>query len=211
MKTKFNKNEKLTDKAFSRLVLTSVLGILVCIVCLCSSTYAWFTSSKTSAQNSIGAGNFDLVISVSKDNGTEPATDIAVTESATDDGVWSCNLTPGKYVVTLTVTADTTVKGYCAVKVGNEPEKRTEAIIGENCVAAQGRAVTSPFTFEIEITGDEETTVIFTSKWGEAANPDIVMSPTESDSDVSEGTTEESTEESTEDITEESTEETTEA
>ena len=38
-------NEKLSDKAFARLALTSILGILVCIICLCSTTYAWFTGS----------------------------------------------------------------------------------------------------------------------------------------------------------------------
>ncbi len=38
-------NRKLSDKVFARLALTSILGILVCIICLCSTTYAWFTGS----------------------------------------------------------------------------------------------------------------------------------------------------------------------
>jgi len=37
--------EKLSDKAFARLSVTSILGILVCIICLCSTTYAWFSGS----------------------------------------------------------------------------------------------------------------------------------------------------------------------
>ena len=59
---------KLTDKAFSRLVLTSVLAIIVCIVCLCSTTYAWFTDSAPSNENEIKmAETFDLTVTVTKD------------------------------------------------------------------------------------------------------------------------------------------------
>ena len=45
--------EKLSDKAFARLALTSILGILVCIICLCSTTYAWFTGSVPNDNNKI--------------------------------------------------------------------------------------------------------------------------------------------------------------
>ena len=61
------KPDKLTDKAFLRLAVTSILAILVCIVCLCSTTFAWFKDSAPSAANSIKtADECDLSVQVSK-------------------------------------------------------------------------------------------------------------------------------------------------
>ena len=61
-------NEKLSDKAFARLALTSILGILVCIICLCSTTYAWFTGSVQVDSNTLKAADACLLsVSVYKD------------------------------------------------------------------------------------------------------------------------------------------------
>ena len=66
-------NEKLSDKAFARLALTSILGILVCIICLCSTTYAWFTGSVQVDNNTFKAADACLLsVSVYKD-GAEKA------------------------------------------------------------------------------------------------------------------------------------------
>ena len=60
--------EKLSDKAFARLALTSILGILVCIICLCSTTYAWFTGSVRVKGNKFKAADMCLIsVSVYKD------------------------------------------------------------------------------------------------------------------------------------------------
>ena len=56
---KMNKAEdKITDKAFSRAVITSVFGIIVCLIMLGSATWAWFAKETTSASNAINTGNF---------------------------------------------------------------------------------------------------------------------------------------------------------
>ena len=66
-------NEKLSDKAFARIALTSILGILVCIICLCSTTYAWFTGSVQVKGNKFKAADTCLIsVSVYKD-GAEKA------------------------------------------------------------------------------------------------------------------------------------------
>ena len=36
-------DEKITEKAFSKNIIVSIAGILLSIVMLCSTTYAWFT------------------------------------------------------------------------------------------------------------------------------------------------------------------------
>lgn len=61
--------DKLTDKAFSRLLFTSVLGIVICLVCLCSATWAWFSDSIPSDNNNIQSASECLLdVSVYKDS-----------------------------------------------------------------------------------------------------------------------------------------------
>ena len=60
--------EKLSDKAFARLAITSILGILVCIICLCSTTYACFSGSVQVDINTLKAADACLIsVSVYKD------------------------------------------------------------------------------------------------------------------------------------------------
>ena len=65
---KSKSDEKLTDKAFMRLAITSIAGILICIVCLCSSTYAWFSDSTPSGTNEIKSSQCTLTVSVEAEN-----------------------------------------------------------------------------------------------------------------------------------------------
>ena len=145
---KQNKNtDKLTDKAFSRMMLTSVLGILVCLVCLCSATWAWFTADVASSNNTLMSGSFDLEVSVN-DVKLERSTDRANVHTFEKAGL---------YTVTLKMTEDTTVtKGYCVITVNGKPYK-TASI---NNVDG-----TNPFKFMLDVEEDGMT-VKFTSAWG---------------------------------------------
>ncbi len=151
------KDEKITEKAFSQSLLISAFSILLCLVALCSMTYAWFTSETTSTGNTLVSGSFDLVITVTKDN-----TDYHVTADANNDGVWNCNLTDaGTYTVTLKFKEGSSVKGHCVVKVGDGDFKHTAAITN-----------TDPtMTFFITVT--EKTPVVFEPIWGIVVDPDI--------------------------------------
>ena len=137
---------KLTDKAFSRLVLTSVLAIIVCIVCLCSTTYAWFTDSAPSNENEIKmAETFDLTVTVTKD-GT-PLADI-------ENGV---ELEAGVvYTVTLSLPAGS-ASCYCVITAGGNTYV-SDYIVSHNDPEPR----TLSFTMTVETT----QTVTFTSKWG---------------------------------------------
>lgn len=53
MEKQNNKNGKLMDEAFTRLVVMSLLAVCICIVCLCSTTFAWFSDSVPSNGNEI--------------------------------------------------------------------------------------------------------------------------------------------------------------
>jgi hypothetical protein len=78
-------NQKITDKAFTRFVATSVFGILVCIACLCSSTFAWFNVSQDSSHNIISAGRFDHTVEV-QITGTENGT-VVIAPAADGNGM----------------------------------------------------------------------------------------------------------------------------
>ena len=102
-------NEKLSDKAFARLALTSILGILVCIICLCSTTYAWFTGSVQGGNNTIQTANACLLsVSVYKD-GAE-----VVGTSAADENGETLELSQGTYTVTLTLPKES-ASGYLII------------------------------------------------------------------------------------------------
>ena len=148
----------ISDRAFSRLLLTSVLGILICIACLCTASYAWFSDSAPSKGNQINmATDCKLEVTVSE-------SDVAL-ENITN-GV---ELEVGKtYEVQLSLPADT-ASGYCLITAGGKTYY-TDYILRHSEPVAQ----TVTFTLTVE----ETQTVVFTPRWGIYA----------ADSDVTEGT-----------------------
>lgn len=143
-KQNINKNDKLTDKAFSRLVLTSIMGILVCMICLCSTTFAWFTDSAPSEGNEIKMSDeCGLTVTVMQDG-----TPLDNIESGVelDSGV--------EYTVTLYLPSDTS-SGYCLISAGGNTYY-TDYILRNS----QPQTVT--FKLKVETT----QTVVFTPRWG---------------------------------------------
>ena len=67
-------------KATKRALILSIISMLICVVMLAGTTFAWFTDSVTSGKNTIVAGNLDVELEYSKDystwNTVEGATDI---------------------------------------------------------------------------------------------------------------------------------------
>ena len=107
-------NEKLSDKAFARLALTSILGILVCIICLCSTTYAWFTGGVQVDNNTLKAADACLLsVSVYKDGAEE-----ALATVNTENPVTLENM-QGKYTVTLTLPKES-ASGYLIITAGDQ-------------------------------------------------------------------------------------------
>ena len=164
------KDEKITEKAFLQSVIISVVGFLLCIVVLCTMTYAWFSSETSSTANTLMSGSFDVTISVSEvEDGVAAASTIEA--ESNNEGKYSYTLDAGTYEICLTLTEGSNVKGYCVVKIGSDEERHTDAIIGENTANVEAADITNPFTFKITLT--EETTVILEPRWGIAAVSDI--------------------------------------
>ena len=146
--------EMLSDKAFISLLLTSFLGIFLCIVCLCTSTFAWFSDSAPSQGNEIKIAD-DCLLSVTVSLNGNALTDI-------EDGV---QLVAGKtYKVTLSLPGNT-ASGYCLISAGGNTYY-TDYILRHN------EPVDQKVTFDLMV--EETQTVKFTPRWGiYAAESDV--------------------------------------
>lgn len=58
------KDEKITEKAFSQSLIISVVSILLCLVALCSVTWAWFSSEISSSSSDIKSAYCDVNVTV---------------------------------------------------------------------------------------------------------------------------------------------------
>lgn len=110
--------EKSADAGIKRMMLTSVLGMLICVVCLAGTTWAWFTANSgiddTNKPLSVETAQVKVDVNInSQDNctvsGGNPKTIITIAENK--------NLS-----VTLTaLTGDgTSTKKYCYVTVDGD-------------------------------------------------------------------------------------------
>lgn len=85
--------EKVTEKHLRRVLLSSVCSILLCLTCLVSTTWAWFTTTLTNTGNEIEVGSFNIEVDVrSMADETQPVT--------ATDGVYA--LSRGEYRVKVT-------------------------------------------------------------------------------------------------------------
>ena len=143
------KYEKVSDVSFSRIIVSSVLGILLCIFCLAGLTWAWFSGSSSSAANSITAAEFKVKVKIN---------DIEITSA---DGKYTLNQTENKVTVTADGSATT---GYCIVKFG----ENTYHTIQIFKVPAEDKPDSVTFTVNSVVGAELE----IIPQWGTYAKPD---------------------------------------
>ena len=159
-----SKDEKLTEKAFSQSLIISIISILLCVVALCSMTFAWFIGEAKISDNVIVSGSFDLVITVTKDG-----TELPIEADPDKEGVLICNISEGgTYTVILKLKEGSSVKGHCLVKVGNDEYRHTDAIFKRNSSESDSA---QNFTFTVTVSGG--TAIVFEPRWGMVVEPDI--------------------------------------
>lgn len=153
-------NEKTSEKVFSQGLIISVISILLCIVMLCSVTYAWYSEEANAGNNIITSGNFSLDATVTYIN---PQTSEAVTVAVDNlsNGSMRCVLEKKgiTYTVVLSMTDMANVKGYCAISISDNVDKITETMSKDPEIGAD----TLCFTIT---TAEDSTIVSFTPKWG---------------------------------------------
>ena len=138
------KNQKISDKSFSQLILASVLGILLCTVCLGGLTWAWFSDSVTSNTDTLRSATYDIQAEVKKES---DGSVVAINEDNT------YTLDAGEtYTVKLKATGNAST-GYCKVTL-NDKDYYTTQIVPGNYV-----------TFTIVCPESIAAKVSFSSQW----------------------------------------------
>lgn len=97
--------EKPTDANILRLLMPSILGMLLCMVCLAGMTWAWFTDTSDVATATIQAAHFDVEVTFDNEEGVSQEGNVYTLAENKE------------YKVTLTATGNTTKSGYCKVIV----------------------------------------------------------------------------------------------
>ena len=128
--------EKVTDASLTRSIISSVIGIVLCMACLFGTTWAWYSSSVTSGVSVTEGANFDF--------------DISIEDSITPtDGVYT--FAGGEHTVTLTKMG-TVAKGFCkvvATKNGEDAETTTYYIVDFTDEETVEFTVTGPGTLKL--------------------------------------------------------------
>lgn len=98
------KHAKASDENISKLIMPSMIGILLCAVCLAGLTWAWFSASINTKPQTMTAANFDVQIEVVDSNGLSA----------------SLGMLKGGEIYTLTLIEQGTSvnSGYCMIEIG---------------------------------------------------------------------------------------------
>lgn len=143
------KHEKVSDISFSRIITSSILGILLCIICLAGLTWAWFSGSATSTANTITAAEFKVNVSI---NGSE---------ITSEDGTYTLSQEDNRVTVTAVGSATT---GYCQILFDGNIYHTSQIFT----VSQEGKP--QSVTFTVNATAGDE--LVITPQWGTYAKPD---------------------------------------
>ncbi len=89
-------------------LISSVIGICVCTICLVGGTFAWFTTSQTMPSATIQAANYSVKVSIANVENAEILQD--------NGGIYT--LAKGEYKITITAQG-TSSTGYCIFRFGD--------------------------------------------------------------------------------------------
>lgn len=131
------KEQKMTEQQFLRILTSSVCGIVLCLVGLVSTTWAWYTMDITCTNNVIRVGCFDPVVTVAQEELT-----------LTADGENTYVLAAGTYQIRIESGSGSTSPGCCTIRLWGEQLYQTAAVYPGHDGAAEPSSVT--FTLILE-------------------------------------------------------------
>lgn len=128
----------------------SVLAIVVCTVCLCGASWAWFTASITTGTARLQSASYTVSVKILQGEVEIPA-------KSENNGVFQFDIEAGSvYDITVTPTG-TAASGYCKLKF-------------ENSEYYTGQLIGSPILFKA--TADQSGVLTFMPEWGTCAVAD---------------------------------------
>lgn len=131
----------------ARILAPSVLAICVCTLCLCGTTWAWFTATTSSGTAVLQSSSYKLAYQTD----TADTTDAAATDF-TETAVVAVP-EDGQCGITLSATGTERAAGYCSVQVGDEVYYTEPIFVGGD-------------SFSFTVTGDPGAEIQLTPKWG---------------------------------------------
>lgn len=110
--------DKMTEQQFLRILRSSVCGIVLCLVGLVSTTWAWYSMEIECTNNVIQVGQFDAVVTVIPAQDGEEADSVWGDPIDTDPGGEHLyDLNAGSYRITVTNLDESTSPCYCIVNL----------------------------------------------------------------------------------------------
>ena len=143
-KIKNKKEIKNNDNNIYHLFLLSIISISFCIICLCGTTWAWFTSAVSTNINTVKSATYSVTVTAIKEDSTNIS-------STVENNITSITFpSNGTYDITISPNGNAN-KGYCIVNYKNT-NYYTENLISDN------------FTFIVNATENDALTI--TPNWG---------------------------------------------
>ncbi len=155
------KHEKIGEKVMLVRVATTIATIVVCLIAMSLTAYAYFSCDVTSVSNVIKAAKFDAQITVTDESGNR------VEPSAKEGKISTFSFTvPGTYTVTLGKGTSSAQTGFCVIYVGEDTYHTQQ--IGVDILANNQNRESVSFTLQVK--GAE--TVKIESHWGTSSHYD---------------------------------------
>lgn len=133
--------------SLARILAPSVLAICVCTLCLCGTTWAWFTATTSSGTAVLQSSSYKLAYQT--DTADAAATDFTETAVVAVPADGQCS-------ITLSATGTAGAAGYCSVQMGDETYYTEPIFVGGD-------------SFSFTVTGDPGAEIQLTPKWGSCA------------------------------------------
>lgn len=148
-------------------MLSSVLGILICGICLSGLTWAWFSGSVTSTAKIITTANFSVVTTFKNSN--DETVDLPMVNDI-------YTLESGEYKVTVTASG-TASTGYCMIDLDGKTYHTIQLFTGTEH---------NPRSLAFTVNASEGSKLTITSQWGTYAKPEdeVLIGNSEDDIDT---------------------------
>ena len=153
---KVSEDGKVREKVMITRVVVTVTVMVICLIAMGVSAYAYFSSDILSASNVIKAANYEIDITVQStiDNSTQ------ILVEKLDKRTYMATLDPGEYLVTVT-KGGTAKTGFCVVTAaGCLPETYHTQQIGVDVYTGTNESI----SFTVKVSA--QTQVEFYAHWG---------------------------------------------
>lgn len=135
------KHSKPAEENIYRMLLPSIMGIVVCMICLAGATWAWFSAVVTTSPQTLTSAHYDVSVFIDD------------TDAPAENGIYT--LHEGVNTVKLTATGNAST-GYCKIVIDDKTYYTPQFPTPENLAVE--------FTFTVEVSKETALTVIPT--WG---------------------------------------------